>query len=152
MAGNLTKWEVAEFKEAFALIDTNKDGRIESSELQKLAESLGENWDDKERKGLIDEVDELQSDVIDFPSFLKMFQHTDDENPLEMLDEAFKLIAGGSDIIRANELIAFLGNVGQPIIQMEADEMVKLNDTNGKGGIDLDSFKKLWIQTEKGKK
>ena len=36
MAGNLSRYEVAEFKEAFALFDTSKDGAIDAEELKAL--------------------------------------------------------------------------------------------------------------------
>ena len=44
MAGNLTKFEVAQFKEAFALFDTNKDGKLEPDEVKFVMSALGNLW------------------------------------------------------------------------------------------------------------
>ena len=51
MAGNLTKEEVAQFKEAFALFDSNKDGKLEPDELKFVMSALGQECTEEEIKG-----------------------------------------------------------------------------------------------------
>ena len=143
--GNLTKYEIAFFKEAFALIDTNKDGTIDEEELEQLASSLGETWKTEEIKGLIEPFDPQQTDRIDFPNLLTQFQHGDDEDPLDFAQEAFNLINGGADI-DANAVREYLAKIGQTIIDEESTEIINLV---GNGGtITFEDFKTLWIKKE----
>ena len=134
MAGNLTKFEVAQFKEAFALFDTNKDGKLEPEEVKFVMSALGQECTDEEIKDIIDVADEFGTGMIDFPSFLKQFQHTDNEDPLEMLEEAFDLVGKGSDITES-AVKAFLDSVGQSIIDVEAQEIVKFLDQDKDGKV-----------------
>ena len=98
MAGNLSKWEVAQFKEAFALFDGKKDGTIDPDELKQVMASMGQECTNDEIKDMIDVADEFGTGRIDFPSFLKQYQHQDGEDPNELLDEAFHLVGNGNDI------------------------------------------------------
>jgi len=145
MAGNLTKWEVAEFKEAFALFDLNKDGSIEPDELKQVMSSLGQECTDEEIKDMVDVADELSTGRIDFPSFLKQFQHSANEDPLEMMDEGFQLVGGGQDITQ-DAIKQFLGNVAQNLIDDEAREIVKIADVDGDGKIGINDFKAMWTK------
>ena len=147
MAGNLNKYEVAQFKEAFALFDANKDGTIDPDELKSMMAKLGQECTDIEIKDLIEVVDELGTGRIDFPSFLKQYQHKDDEDENEFLNEAFNLIGGGQPL-DASAMQQFLASVGQNIIDDEAIQMVKLKDADGDGKIGLEDFKKMWNQKE----
>merc|ERR1712154_53675 len=145
MAGNLTKFEIGQFKEAFALFDTNKDGTLEPSEVKFVMSALGQECTDQEIKDIIDVADELGTGRIDFPSFLKQFQHEDNEDPLEMLEEAFHLVGGGNDITESS-VKEFLKSVGQSIIDVEAEEIIKVLDKDGDGKVGLEDFKKIWTK------
>lgn len=145
MAGNLTKFEIAQFKEAFALFDTNKDGTLEPDEVKFIMSALGQEVTDQEVKDIIDVADTLGTGRIDFPSFLKQFQHNDDEDPLEMMDEAFQLIGGGEDITESS-VKEFLKSVGQNIIDVEAQEIIKVLDKDSDGKVNIDDFKAIWTQ------
>ena len=57
-AGNLTPWEVAEFKEAFALFDLNKNGTIEPEELQEIMSKLGWDCTEAEIQDMVSVADE----------------------------------------------------------------------------------------------
>eukprot|EP00484_Ammonia_sp_Unknown_P007597 CAMPEP_0197073206 /NCGR_PEP_ID=MMETSP1384-20130603/210491_1 /TAXON_ID=29189 /ORGANISM="Ammonia sp." /LENGTH=146 /DNA_ID=CAMNT_0042512039 /DNA_START=94 /DNA_END=534 /DNA_ORIENTATION=+ len=145
MAGNLSKFEVAQFKEAFALFDTNKDGTLEPDELKFVMSALGQECTDDEIKDIIDVADELGTGRIDFPSFLKQFQHAEKEDPMEMLDEAFALIGHGQDITE-DAVKTFLSTLGQNIIDVEAQEIIKVLDKDGDGKVNLEDFKDIWTK------
>ena len=147
--GNLTKFEIACFKEAFALIDTNKDGTIDEDELKSLGDALGQQWNPQEIKGLIEPFDPQQTDRIDFPNMLKQFQHKDNEDPLDMAQEAFDLINGGNPL-DASSLQNFLATIGQNIIDDESKEMVKLIGSNGQ--VTYEQFAELWKNNDAFKK
>merc|ERR1712013_553801 len=106
---------------AFALFDTNKDGTLEPDEVKQVMGALGQECTDQEIKDIIDVADELGTGRIDFPSFLKQFQHEDGEDPLEMMDEAYALIGKGGEITEG-AVTEFLKSLGQSIIEMEATE------------------------------
>ena len=96
MAGNLTDYEVKEFKEAFALFDTKKDGFVDQSELKEVLSGLGCECSNEEILNMINEVDQLGTERIDFPSFLKQFQHEDDEDWTDFIDQSFELVGNGT--------------------------------------------------------
>ena len=79
-------------------------------------------------------ADEYGTGMIDFPSFLKQFQHTDEEDPLEMVYEAFNLIGKGSPITES-AVKNFLASVGVSIIDVEASEIIKFLDQDSDGKV-----------------
>eukprot|EP01084_Bolivina_argentea_P228809 386356_1 len=145
MAGNLTKLEVAQLKEAFALFDNKKDGQIDAEELKVVMDALGQACTGEEIKELIEIMDTSGYERIDFPAFLTQFQHEDDDDPLEMLDEAFDLVGGGQPFT-ADNVKQFLGSLGCNIIDMEANEIIKSLDKDGDGKVGADDFKKAWLE------
>ena len=146
VAGNLTKYEVAQLKEAFALIDNNKDGQLDDDELKKVMSALGQECTEEEIQELIEVADDLGTGRINFPQFLKQFQKDDgNENPEEMLDEAFQLVGKGKDISEG-DVKAFFRSVGVSIIDVEAQEIIKFLDKDGDGKVGLEDFKVLWTK------
>ncbi|ETO25686.1 hypothetical protein RFI_11452 [Reticulomyxa filosa] len=144
-AGNLTKWEVAEFKEAFALFDSKKDGSIDPDELKEMMGHLGQECSDEEIKDMIDVADELSTGRIDFPSFLKQFQHDENENVEQFVQQAFALIGSGGDIT-GDAIEQFFGQIGLKLISDEINEIVKIADEDGDGKIGLEDFRKLYTK------
>ncbi len=58
--------QVAEFKEAFGVIDKDGDGKIDHKELRACFEELGQNVKDAELKAMVAECD----GPLNFPNFL----------------------------------------------------------------------------------
>ncbi|ETO23147.1 hypothetical protein RFI_14039 [Reticulomyxa filosa] len=144
-AGNLTKWEVAEFKEAFALFDSKKDGNIDPEELKEMMGHLGQECSDEEIKDMIDVADELSTGRIDFPSFLKQFQHDENDNTEQFVQQAFALIGGGGDIT-GDAIEQFFARIGLKLISDEVNEIVKIADEDGDGKVGLEDFQKLYTR------
>lgn len=145
MAGNLTPYEVQEFKEAFALFDTKKDGSIDASELKEVMASLGQECSDEEILDMINEIDQLGTERIDFPGFLKQFQHVDDEDPTDFIKQSYDLVGNGSSI-GGSQLQVFFQKIGQELIDEEMREIVKKADDDKDGNIGEEDFKKLFLR------
>ena len=89
---NLTDEQIAEFKEAFQIFDKEGDGSITTKELGTVMRSLGQNPSDDEIRQMIIDVDEDNSETIDFKEFLGLMAKKMKENDSEdELIEAFKM-------------------------------------------------------------
>ena len=89
---NLTDEQIAEFKEAFQIFDKDGDGSITTKELGTVMRSLGQNPSDDKIRQMIIDVDEDNSETIDFKEFLGLMAKKMKENDSEdELIEAFKM-------------------------------------------------------------
>ena len=83
----LTHDKIAEFKEAFGLIDEDDDGMITRSELTTILRSLGFNPTDEELALMLREVDVDENGSIKFPQFLSLMVRT----PLDSIDPRLRV-------------------------------------------------------------
>jgi Ca2+-binding EF-hand superfamily protein len=93
--------QLQEFKEAFGLMDQDRDGTISVDDLKEVNESLGRIPKDSELQSMIEEA----SGPINFTMFLSLFGNrlggTDEE---QTILNAFKLYdTEGKGIIHRNE-------------------------------------------------
>ncbi|XP_035549313.1 neo-calmodulin-like isoform X1 [Juglans regia] len=104
MAGALTEDLMAEYREAFCLIDKDSDGYITTEELATIIQSLNENPTKEEVQDMIGEVDADGNGTIDFEEFLNIMERKR-KVPTEEPREAFKLFDRDQDgYISANEV------------------------------------------------
>lgn len=141
----LTNEQIAEFKEAFSLLDKDKDGAISSKELGTVMRSLGQNPTEEELKDMIKEVDANNDGTIDFPEFLLMMAGKMDEaGEDEKIKVAFKVFdRDGDGYISAHEVRHVMFNLGETLTDEEVDEMIREADTNGDGRVDYEEFVKM---------
>ena len=69
---SLTPEQIAEFKEAFTIFDTDGDNTISTKELGRVMRSLGQSPSDAELRELIAEYDFDGNGTLDFPEFLEL--------------------------------------------------------------------------------
>ena len=96
MAEKLSEEQIEEFKEQFALLDTEGKGNITAENLGKVLRSLGQNPTDTELQDMIREVDANGDGVVDFFDFLttmrtKMSEAEDKEEDKEEDRDAFRI-------------------------------------------------------------
>ncbi|KAK2987126.1 hypothetical protein RJ640_019686 [Escallonia rubra] len=72
MADALTEDQIAEFREAFCLIDKDSDGIITTEDLAGVIQSLNEHPTKEELHDMISEVDADGNGTIGFAEFLNI--------------------------------------------------------------------------------
>lgn len=86
----LPKEFVQELKEAFTMMDQNRDGFIDVEDLKDMYNSLGREISDKEAKELLKEAPD--PDKLNFTGFLTLFgEKTSGTDPESTLLNAFKM-------------------------------------------------------------
>ncbi|KAL3318169.1 Myosin regulatory light chain 12B [Cichlidogyrus casuarinus] len=102
--------QISEFKEAFNVIDTNKDGFIDRNDLIEMYRSLGKEVTASELKEM------LPDDQINFMQFLTMFgEKMIGSDPQESIVQAFENFdpdkTGFIDTEKLREVMTTLGTV-----------------------------------------
>jgi Ca2+-binding EF-hand superfamily protein len=134
---------INEFKEAFGIMDQNKDGYIDKADLKDLYASMGQIADDKMLDGMMKETGESK---INFTMFLTMFGErltgTDSE---ETVIGAFKMFdPKGTGKMQENELVKILQNKrGEPLTDDEIEAMYKGKPPIDMGVVDYTKFAKV---------
>jgi calmodulin len=148
--GSYTKDQVSQFKEVFALFDTNRDGQISNKEIGFVMRLLGQNPSDSELQDMIDEVDSDNSGKIDFPEFLTLMARKMKEmDPEEEYGEAFKVFDRDSTgFISADELRQVMSSLGENLTEDEIDELIRGADRDNSGRINYNEFVQLLMQQD----
>lgn len=146
----LTPEQLHEFEAAFNQFDSDKDGRITILELGAMMRSIGQTPTDIELKEMIEEVDQDKDNSIDFNEFVMMMMKSiHDVDSEEKTLEAFKVFdRDGSGVIRVSELKSIMMQVGSPISEAEADDLLQLANQE-EGLIDYVEFVKSIFGTSK---
>lgn len=138
----LTRQQVREFKESFAIFDKDGGGSITSDELGDVMRSLGQKPTLQEVEAMVKEIDADGNGEIDFPEFLTMMLRKMNEgNPEAELREVFSTFdKSGEGVITRDELRAAMSLVGEKLTNDEVDDIIRLADVSGDGAIDYDEF------------
>uniref|UniRef100_A0A8D0G5Q7 Calglandulin n=1 Tax=Sphenodon punctatus TaxID=8508 RepID=A0A8D0G5Q7_SPHPU len=142
MADQLTKEQIAEFKEAFLLFDKDGNGSVSTEELGTVMRSLGQNPTEAELKDMIHEVDTDGSGTIDLPEFLSMMARTIRcSNSEEAIRKAFQVFdRDGNGFVSAAELRHVMTKLGEKLSEEEVNEMIKEADVDGDGQVNYEEF------------
>lgn len=144
-ATDLTEETIKEYREAFALFDTDGDGAITLEELGAFMKRMGLAPSDADLRRMIGEVDADQNGVIDFAEFVTLMarkmNNADKENEIR---EAFNVYdKDRSGKISKQDLLATMRALGAQLSEEDADRMIREADSNGDGEIAFDEFKRL---------
>ncbi|XP_076364354.1 LOW QUALITY PROTEIN: myosin regulatory light chain 2-like [Tachypleus tridentatus] len=133
-----TQRQVQEFKEAFQLIDQDKDGFISKNDLKATFDSLGRVITDEEVETMVSEA----PGPINFTMFLtifgdKMTGGTDEE---DVIVNAFIRFDEGEGLVHEDTLRHALMTWGEKLSSQEVDDAFNEAPMNNEGQIDLKKF------------
>nr|TKS03474.1 hypothetical protein D5086_0000154710 [Populus alba] len=132
MADSLTEEQIAEFREAFSLIDKDADGFITMEELATIVQSLDRRPTKEEIQDMICDVDLDGNETLDFEEFLNIMGRKQKENVTEELKEAFKLRQ-------------VMMNLGERLTEEEAEQMIREADVDGDGLVSYEEFARMMM-------
>ncbi|KAL5254499.1 hypothetical protein ACHWQZ_G014071 [Mnemiopsis leidyi] len=137
---------VESYRQLFKLFDKNDDGSISVDELGHVFRiHLGKSLSEHDLNRIIEQVDENQSNTIEFSEFLTlMASETWNEIERGEIVKAFAVFDRNKDgYVDAEELRFALCNYGEAMTKQEADELLAIADLDKNGLIDYNEFKTM---------
>ncbi|RWS12459.1 myosin regulatory light chain 2-like protein [Dinothrombium tinctorium] len=135
-----TQNQVQVFKEAFQMIDQDKDGFISKNDIRQTFDSLGRLCTDQELESMVSEA----PGPINFTMFLTIFgdriQGTDDE---QVILNAFAQYDEGDGKCRPESLRHAMITWGEKFTPEEWETTVAEAPTDGQGLIDIKKWAKM---------
>ena len=133
------------YKEAFELIDKNKDGQITLDELKNFFLSLKENFSDADLQDMINEADIEGNGTISFDAFIALMERKlRNEDVEEEIIETFKKFdQDNNGLIGPEDIYNLLHSFNQDITISEAEEMIKNVDIDDDGLVNYQEFVKM---------
>ncbi|XP_043733991.1 myosin regulatory light chain 2, smooth muscle major isoform-like isoform X1 [Cervus elaphus] len=133
--------QIQEFKEAFNMIDQNRDGFIDKEDLHDTLASMGKNPTDEYLEGMMSEA----PGPINFTMFLTMFGEklngTDSEDVIRNAFACFDEEASG--FIHEDHLRELLTTMGDRFTDEEVDEMYREAPIDKKGNFNYVEFTRI---------
>ena len=143
-----TQNQIAEFKEAFQFIDSDKDGLIGKSDLRATFDSLGRIVPDPELQGMLDEA----PGPLNFTVFLSIFGDRimgGGDDP-DVIRAAFKTFdPENTGMVNEDELRTQLKTFGDKLSDEDLDSALADARVDGKGRFNIDSYVRLITGSEK---
>eukprot|EP00013_Stygamoeba_regulata_P026884 CAMPEP_0177654570 /NCGR_PEP_ID=MMETSP0447-20121125/14411_1 /TAXON_ID=0 /ORGANISM="Stygamoeba regulata, Strain BSH-02190019" /LENGTH=151 /DNA_ID=CAMNT_0019158245 /DNA_START=55 /DNA_END=510 /DNA_ORIENTATION=- len=143
MAESYTKEEINEFREAFALYNSKRDGKLLPSEVGNVMRACGKCPSESQVQDIIKEFGWQTG--CDFKSFLMMMERYVGRavQTEESIREAFAVFdkrkTGFVDVQEIRHVLAVLG---EKMSKEELDRFIKAADDTGKGKINYAAFAK----------
>jgi len=133
--------QVQEFKEAFNMIDQNRDGFIDNEDLKDMLASMGQVASEDEVEKMIKEA----PGAINFTMFLTLFgEKLNGTDPEAVITNAFKCFdKDGTGVIQEDSMRALLMSMGERFTEDECDEMFNEAEVDKKGNFNYVDFVRL---------
>lgn len=140
--------QIQEFKEAFNMIDQNRDGFIDKEDLHDMLASLGKNPTDQQLDQMMGEA----PGPINFTMFLTMFgEKLNGTDPEEVIRNAFACFdEDNKGYINEDRLRELLTTMGDRFTEDEVDEMYREAPIKG-GNFDYVEFIRILKHGKKEK-
>ena len=133
------------YKEAFDLIDKNKDGEITLDELKNFFKGLKEDIIDADLQDMINEADIEGNGSITFDGFVALLNGKlrNDEVQEEIVETFKKFDQDNNGLIGPEDIYNLLHSFNQDITISEAEEMIKNVDIDDDGLVNYKEFVKM---------
>ncbi|XP_074162625.1 calmodulin-like protein 6 [Sminthopsis crassicaudata] len=143
MTERLSADQIKEYKGIFEMFDEEGNGLVKTSELERLMSLLGINPTKSELGSMAKEVDKDNKGTFNCDGFLSLMgiYHEKGKNQDVELRAAFKVFdKDAKGYIDWDTLKYVLMNAGEPLNEVEAEQMMKEADKDGDGTIDYEEF------------
>jgi len=133
--------QIQEFKEAFNMIDQNRDGFIDKDDLQQMLASLGKNPDDGYLEAMMNEA----PGPINFTMFLTLFgERLQGTDPEDVIKNAFACFdEDQSGMIHEERLRELLLTIGDRFSEDDVDEMYREAPIDKNGLFNYQEFTRI---------
>ncbi|XP_007899137.1 myosin, light chain 12, genome duplicate 1 isoform X1 [Callorhinchus milii] len=133
--------QIQEFKEAFNMIDQNRDGFIDKEDLHDMLASLGKNPTDDYLESMMNEA----PGPINFTMFLTMFgEKLNGTDPEDVIRNAFACFdEEGTGYIQEDYLRELLTTMGDRFTEEEVDELFREAPINQQNNFDYNEFTRI---------
>ena len=133
--------QIQEFKEAFNMIDQNRDGFIDHEDLKDMLASLGQEPNDQV-------VDQMMSEApgpLNFTMFLTLFgEKLTGTDPEDVIRNAFACFdEEGTGYIHEDRLRELLTTMGDRFTDAEVDQMLRGAPVDSSGNFDYAAFTRI---------
>ncbi|XP_010348643.1 calmodulin-like protein 6 [Saimiri boliviensis] len=142
-AERLSAEQIKEYKGVFEMFDEEGNGQVKTGELERLMSLLGINPTKSELASMAKDVDKDNKGFFNCDGFLALMgvYHEKAQNQESELRAAFRVFdKEGKGYIDWNTLKYVLMNAGEPLNEVEAEQMMKEADKDGDGTIDYEEF------------
>jgi len=133
--------QIQEFKEAFNMIDQNRDGFIDKEDLHDMLASLGKDPTDGELDGMMKEA----PGPINFTMFLTLYgEKLNGTDPEDVIRNAFACFdEDQTGFIHDERLKELLMTMGDRFTEEEVDEMLRGAPVDGNGNFNYVEFTRI---------
>ena len=132
---------LAEFRQAFTVIDKDCSGSISPQNLKEVMQANGDNVTDEEVQSMISEADLDGTGKVSFTEFARLMKKRMER---QKILEAFQSIdRDGSGKVSVEELREIMKMAEDQMSGEEVDAMIKAADTDGDGQVNYQEFMKV---------
>jgi len=136
--------QVQEFKEAFGLMDQDRDGTIGVDDLKEVYSSLGRQPKDAELKAMIDEAPGPLNFTMMLTLFGERLNGTDEESTIVNAFKVFDAENKGSIHREAlRDILCATGKKDERLNEQEFNQMLEGAPLDPKGNLDYTAFTRL---------
>ncbi|GIY79542.1 calcium-binding protein E63-1 [Caerostris extrusa] len=147
----LTSSQIRELKAAFSMLDKNKDGRVNETEIKCMLDKLGIVLTDTMVGKLIDQASKRGDRLLNEEEFLAWMSHQSvQDDVMADLMAAFRVFdKDRNGYITRDELRTAMETIGEPMSEEQLDLMIRATDIDNDGRINYEGYLTLPFQKRK---